>query len=215
MTRGVWWRLFCAGVGYLCGNFLTAQLAAKIAAGKAPEEIGTGNPGMANIMANVGWRAGFAVLAGDLAKTVLACGLCALWTGRYIGRDTAVLYAGEGALLGHNFPFWKRGRGGKGVTVTCAWLILYLGPLGLACCALGGLTVFIWGYLPLGAVVIPAAAIPAALAQKSWEGIFWMCAAALMMYFRHRRGLSRILRDEETPVRFKMKHKKDGRGEER
>ena len=73
------WRIVCAGVGYLFGSFLTAELVARLAAGKAPEQIGTGNPGMANIMANVGKGAGFVVLAGDLAKTFLPADCVFFW----------------------------------------------------------------------------------------------------------------------------------------
>ncbi len=51
---------------------------------------------------------------------------------------TALLYGGLGAVLGHNWPIWHKGRGGKGVAVTCAWLMLYLPVTGVLCCLAGG-----------------------------------------------------------------------------
>lgn len=206
------WRIACAGVGYLFGSFLTAELVARLAAGKAPEQIGTGNPGMANIMANVGKGAGFAVLAGDLAKTFLACGLCVLLAGSRIGTDAATLYGGVGAICGHNFPLWKRGRGGKGVTVTCAWLTLYLWPWGLGCCILGGAAVLLSGYLPIGAVLIPAAAVPAAFLFRGVEGGILVSLAALVMVTRHIRGLRRI---REGTEKKSFRRKNSERGENR
>lgn len=206
------WRAVCAGVGYLFGSFLTAELVARLAAGKAPEQIGTGNPGMANIMANVGRGAGFVVLAGDLAKTFLACGLCVLLAGSRIGIETATLYGGMGAICGHNFPLWKRGRGGKGVTVTCACLTLYLWPWGLGCCILGGLAVLLSGYLPLGAVLIPAAAVPAAFLLRGAEGGMLVSLAALVMVTRHIRGLRRI---REGTEKKSFRRKNSERGENR
>ena len=63
-------RLFCFIIGYVCGGILTAEFVARKFTGKGAAEIGTGNPGMANIMGQVGKKAGFIVLAGDIAKTL-------------------------------------------------------------------------------------------------------------------------------------------------
>ena len=79
---------------------------------------------MANIMTHLGKRAGLLVLAGDVLKTAAACWFC--WQLAPELHLTALLYGGFGAVLGHNWPFWNHGHGGKGVAVTCAWLMLYL-----------------------------------------------------------------------------------------
>ncbi len=65
-------ELFSLLIGYLCGCFLTADVVARAFAHKSVFQIGTGNPGMANVMARVGKKAGFLVLAGDIIKTLLA-----------------------------------------------------------------------------------------------------------------------------------------------
>ena len=69
-------RILCLLVGYLLGSFLTAECIARRLTDRSARDLGSGNPGMANIMATLGKGPGFAVLAGDVAKTVLACGLC-------------------------------------------------------------------------------------------------------------------------------------------
>ena len=54
-------------IGYCFGMFLTADLVALKYTGHNASKIGTtGNPGMANIMANLGMKAGLIVLVGDL-----------------------------------------------------------------------------------------------------------------------------------------------------
>lgn len=88
-------RILCLLVGYLLGSFLTAECIARRLTGRSARDLGSGNPGMANIMATLGKGPGFAVLAGDVAKTVLACGLCWLLAGPVLGH-TALLYAGRG-----------------------------------------------------------------------------------------------------------------------
>ena len=47
------YRTGCILTGYLCGCFLTAEAVSRHAAGKSASRLGTGNPGMANIMTNV------------------------------------------------------------------------------------------------------------------------------------------------------------------
>lgn len=70
------YRTGCILTGYLCGCFLTAEAVSRHAAGKSASRLGTGNPGMANIMAQLGFKWGLLVLAGDLLKTLFPCMLC-------------------------------------------------------------------------------------------------------------------------------------------
>ena len=189
-------RGLCVLIGYLFGSFLTAEVVARVTVGKSPRQIGTGNPGMANIMANVGKRAGLAVLAGDALKTLFAVLLCQFEIAPYIG-SAAVLYVGVGVVLGHNFPVWTKFHGGKGVTVTCVWLLLYLPVWGAVCCITGGLVVLLTGYLPLGAVLIPALAVPFAFWYGGAESGLVTLAVLALMLSRHYRGLRRMRRGEE------------------
>ena len=192
------WELavICTVIGYLCGCFLTSELAARLAEGKSASEIGSGNPGMANIMANLGKKAGFFVLAGDVGKTLIAFGVSWLLAGGLLGRET-FLWAGLGVVLGHNFPFWKKFRGGKGVAVTCTWLIFFMPVWGTVSCIAGGAVVLATGYLPLGAVLIPLLGTCFAFfSQGIMAGIFFLLSFLLMLS-RHYRGLLRIVRGTE------------------
>ena len=192
------WELavICTVIGYLCGCFLTAELAARLAEGKSASEIGSGNPGMANIMANLGKKAGFFVLAGDVGKTLIAFGVSWLLAGGLLGRET-FLWAGLGVVLGHNFPFWKKFRGGKGVAVTCTWLIFFMPVWGTVSCIAGRAVVLATGYLPLGAVLIPLLGTCFAFfSQGIMAGIFFLLSFLLMLS-RHYRGLLRIVRGTE------------------
>lgn len=99
-------------IGYFAGCFLTAAIVARVAKGRNIREIGTGNPGMANVMANIGKKAGVIVLLGDILKTVLGMGVAWALFGSSLGRN-AFLWSGLGCVLGHNFPFWCKGKGGK------------------------------------------------------------------------------------------------------
>lgn len=192
------WELavICTVIGYLCGCFLTAELAARLAEGKSASEIGSGNPGMANIMANLGKKAGFFVLAGDVGKTLIAFGVSWLLAGGLLGRET-FLWAGLGVVLGHNFPFWKKFRGGKGVAVTCTWLIFFMPVWGTVSCIAGGAVVLATGYLPLGAVLIPLLGTCFAFFSQGIMADIFFLLSFLLMLSRHYRGLLRIVRGTE------------------
>ncbi len=191
-------RLWCLALGYALGSFLTAELVSRRVAGKSCAEIGSGNPGMANVMAQLGFWPGTAVLAGDAAKTALACGLGFWLWGGALGR-LAVLYAGLGAALGHDFPAWRRFRGGKSVAVTVVALLLFSPVWGTLAAVLGMLAVFSTGWLPLGAVLIPLLFLPAAFAVYGAEAGTLSAVLALLMLALHWDGLARVCAGKEPP----------------
>jgi glycerol-3-phosphate acyltransferase PlsY len=120
-----WYAVWIAGVaGYLAGSVLTADLVARAASRHAAavdiRAVGSGNPGAANVMANLGTAWGLAVLAGDIAKGILAA-----LVGRVIAGPAGAYAAGIGAVAGHCFPAWSGFRGGKGVATSAGttWVL--------------------------------------------------------------------------------------------
>lgn len=119
------YRVWVAGVaGYLVGGILTADLVARAAARRDGEQVdlrttGSGNPGAANVMANLGTGWGVAVLAGDIAK-----GAAGAQAGRWIAGDAGAYAAGIGAVAGHCFPAFARFKGGKGVATSAGTTVV-------------------------------------------------------------------------------------------
>lgn len=127
-------RLICLLIGYGFGLFQTSVIIGKVK-GFDIRKMGSGNAGTTNMLRNMGIGYALATLAGDLLKCVFAILLCTA-----IFRDRAPqmlpllrMYAGIGAVLGHDFPFYLHFRGGKGVATT-AGLILAFNPLGGVIC---------------------------------------------------------------------------------
>ena len=185
------------------GLVLFAEIISRARLKKSARDIGSHNPGTANITRQMGIKWGLVVLAGDLLKTAAACWLCAALFPE-LGR-LAYLWAGLGVTLGHNFPVWARFRGGKGVATTCAFLVLF-SPLWCGpCVVLGGAVVLLTGYLPVAAVVITAAALLPLWHFAGAEGLALGIAALVLMILRHRPGLLRALRGEERRALRKKK----------
>ena len=188
-------------IGYVCGNFLTARAVVRLKEKKGIEEIGTGNPGMANVAAQLGVGWGLLVLALDGAKTVLAVYLCRRLLFWQEG-DVMILYAGLGTVLGHNYPFWHQFKGGKGVAVTCVTLLIASPLWGMVCCVAGLVAVLLTKYLAVGALVIPVLFIvPAFLHLGSEAGIAASVIAAIML-IRHIGAVKNIAAGTEKKTKL-------------
>lgn len=106
-------RTFLAGAaGYLLGTFPSADLAARAATGGTVDlrSAGSGNPGGANAVKVLGATWGYGIMAADISKGALACGV-----GRRMAGSRGAHLAGTMSVIGHCFPAWNGFRGGKGV----------------------------------------------------------------------------------------------------
>lgn len=109
-------RLVCLAIGYILGLFQTGYLVGKAKHIDIRNE-GSGNAGSTNAVRVMGWKAGLITFAGDVLKCVIAITIV-----RFIYKDSDIrpllaMYAGVGATLGHNFPFYLKFKGGKGIAV--------------------------------------------------------------------------------------------------
>ncbi len=101
-------------IGYLLGTVSTADLVVKRSgAGADLRTSGTGNPGAANAMKILGTKAGLTVMAGDIAKGAIACGV-----GAALAGPTGAHLAGTASVAGHCYPVWNGFKGGKGVAAS-------------------------------------------------------------------------------------------------
>lgn len=196
-------------IGYLLGNFLTAEVVIHVLTGHGADQLGTShNPGMANVTAHLGVKPGLLVLAGDLGKTGLAMWLAWLLAGPEIGK-LAVWYAGLGATLGHDFPFWRHFRGGKGVATTCFTIGICSLLWGILADLLGALVVVLTHSLPVGAMVIPLAFLIPAFALYGPEAGAIVVALGVLTAYSHRTGLRQALSGggERTDVLGGIRHR--------
>jgi glycerol-3-phosphate acyltransferase PlsY len=200
-------RILCVAVGYLCGCFLTAELVARHKTGRSAGSIGSKNPGMANIGGLFGVKWAAVTLAGDVLKTALACLLCRYVLFPSLGR-TAILYAGLGAALGHGFPFWRGFRGGRGVAVTCTYMVLFSPLWGLAANVAGLCVLLAAGYPAAGALVIPSLCLIPIFRGAGLEAGLVASAGTALLFFLHRDSLQRMAAGTEKKTDLLAKWKK-------
>ncbi len=145
--------LYCIGIGYLFGCFLTASLIGRIHHIDIFEK-GSGNPGMTNTIKVLGKTAGILVLAGDILKTLLAILLCEFLFPEL--GSLCALYTGFGVCLGHCFPFWHHFQGGKGVACVAVSYVLFNPVAGIAALLAGDAIQLFFKKIKLAAAAISA-----------------------------------------------------------
>ena len=125
-------RVLCLIIGYMCGLIETGVIYGKMK-GVDIRKHGSGNLGMTNALRVLGPKAGLVVFIGDLLKAFIPC-LIANIVFRNIYPDTYmvyVLYTGLGAVLGHNFPFYMKFKGGKGIATGFGVMLVLNWKVGL------------------------------------------------------------------------------------
>ncbi|MGN0464546.1 MAG: glycerol-3-phosphate acyltransferase [Acutalibacteraceae bacterium] len=117
-------RILSLLIGCLFGNFQSSYIFVKAAKGIDIRTVGSHNAGTMNTTVSQGVGLGAVTFLADVLKTVLASLVC-LWLFGNEGRELILSYTCLGVALGHEFPFWLGFRGGKGVAVALAFLIMF------------------------------------------------------------------------------------------
>ncbi len=173
-------------IGYVYGCFMTGEIVARAVTGRSARSIGTsGNPGMANIMAHVGILPGLVTLAGDLGKCIAAAAVSQLLFRDVLPGRLAVLWAGRGCTIGHDWPVPWRFRGGKGVATQCAVIVLFSPFFGIISCLAGMAAVFVTQYLSVGGAVIPAVFTVLCLCRGQAEAAAASAVLTLLAVLKH------------------------------
>lgn len=117
--------LICLFVGYFCGCISTGVILGKIY-GVNLKQHGSGNIGTTNALRTLGAKAGAITLIGDIAKTIIPIVVMRIiLESSEISPHLIALYTGLGAVIGHNFPFYMKFQGGKGMAATAGMILAF------------------------------------------------------------------------------------------
>lgn len=150
LSRGI-----CLAIGYIFGLFQTGYIYGK-AHNVDIRQQGSGNAGTTNALRTLGWKAGLITFIGDLGKAMLAMLVAwLLFHEKYPdGVKLLEMYAGFGAVLGHNFPFYLKFKGGKGIACTSGFILAYCPFMAPICLILFIGAVVITRYVSLGSILV-------------------------------------------------------------
>ena len=219
-------RVICLVIGYVFGLFQTSYIYGKLH-GIDIRDYGSGNAGTTNTLRVLGMKAGILVLAGDIVKCILAIVVSGLIFDKTHPDMIYLLkiYAAAGAILGHNFPFYLRFKGGKGIAAT-AGMILAFHPyfIPVAVVVFFGIF-FTTHYVSLGSLILYAVFF-VEMVVLGQTGVFGMTQPLLnelyivtavltvMAYYKHKENIKRLLSGTERKTYLSHKNKESAEGGE-
>lgn len=206
-------RIICVCIGYAFGLLQTGYIYGKIHHVDIRKQ-GSGNAGTTNALRTLGWKAGLVTLLGDAFKCVFAVAAVHLIykNSRADILPLLSMYAGMGAVLGHNYPFYMKFKGGKGIAATAGLLLSTTTPVMVLIC----LVVFVGlvavtQYVSVGSLVVVIIYLLEIIYQGQ-TGAYGMAynylyemygiAAFLMVlaFFKHRENIRRLLKGTENKI---------------
>lgn len=198
-------------VAYLFGSIPSGFLVIKATTGKDIREYGSGNIGMANAYRVGGAIPALLVLLGDALKGALP-----VLVAREVLElpDLVVVLVGLAAIVGHDFPIFLRGHGGKGVA-TSLGVITALAPLvGLAAIVVWWVVILIWRYSSLASLTMLFAASVfmfvydrfVVTVDRDRHPLFTVFVVALLVVaiVQHRQNIDRLLHGRELKITDKQ-----------
>lgn len=202
-------RLLCIVIGYVFGMIQTGYFYGKMRKIDIREH-GSGNAGTTNTLRTLGWKAGAITFLGDCLKCVAAVVIArAIFYGSEIPGILLGLYAGFGAVLGHNYPFYLKFKGGKGIACM-AGVIITLHPVFVAISlVVFASVVLITRYVSVGSLVLMVVFVAQVVVYGQMGGFglsgmnlyeFYGLSIflAVLAFIRHRKNIVRLLQGTEN-----------------
>ena len=148
-------RLFCVLIGYLLGMISCSYIVGKLH-GVDIRKHGSGNLGATNTMRALGKKAGFLVMFLDFAKVVIAVVIVRLLFSEAYANEKFFLqsYTLLGCILGHDFPFYLKFKGGKGCACIGGFAIFFYPYVAMVLATLFAILLIITKYISLGTMFL-------------------------------------------------------------
>lgn len=176
---------------YCLGSISFAIVVSKLMRLPDPRSYGSKNPGATNVLRTGKKTAAVLTLAGDAGK-----GWLAVWLAWALGGDVPA--AGLAVFLGHLYPVFHRFKGGKGVATAAGVLLGFNLWLGLATLATWIAIAVFFRYSSLAALLAALLAPVYAWFLKLDEFLLVVAAIGLMLIWRHRGNIARLIAGTES-----------------
>ena len=220
-------RIVCLLIGYVFGMFETAYFVGK-AYGVDIRKQGSGNTGTTNALRVLGKKAGLLVFLGDIFKTIAAVVICYfIFRERFPEEIYLIkLYAGFGSILGHNFPFYLKFKGGKGIAAMAGMFLAFHWMYIPVAAVLFFTTFALTNYVSLGSLIMAAGFFIQTVIMCLAGGfvaygggaipdpvLIEMCVMAFIIaamgFIRHKENIKKLAKGEERKTYLFKKNKEE------
>ena len=196
---------------YLLGSLAFAVLVSKAMGLDDPRTFGSKNPGATNVLRSGSKAAAAVTLLLDAMKGFVPVVLVKAFGARYGLGDGTMALVGLAAFLGHLYPVFFRFQGGKGVATFIGVVFGVHWALGVATGLTWLIIAFFFRYSSLASLV---SAVFAPVYYLLGGGIAWdadtpvaaaLFAMALLLAWRHRANIERLVQGKESRLGSKKK----------
>src|ERR1700694_5139633 len=191
--------LAVVAAAYLLGSVSFAVVVSKIFRLPDPHSYGSGNPGATNVLRTGNKAAAVLTLAGDGLKGFVAVALASRLGASWGDASLATAGAALAVFVGHLYPIFHRFAGGKGAATAAGIAFGLSWQLGLA-------VLIVWLVVALAFRISSLASIVAAIAAPplgfyflgNWPEAWVLIPIALLLVWRHRANIRKLLAGNET-----------------
>ena len=221
-------RVICLILGYLLGSVIQAGYWYGRLNHIDIRKYGSGNAGTTNVMRTLGRKAGIITYLFDALKPIICTVIIHFVFGNKNGNELLlIMYGGLGVVVGHNFPFYLKFKGGKGIAASSGDVLslLFYPANCWAFTVLGAVTsasvTYISKYVSLGSLV--------AISLWFIEFVIWGCAGwlplegnvlyesygvvfviTLLAFIRHSGNIKRLINGTDRKIGQKKTEEANG-----
>ncbi|HCR28570.1 MAG TPA: acyl-phosphate glycerol 3-phosphate acyltransferase [Opitutae bacterium] len=187
-----------AGIGYALGSLAFGYWVAK-ANGLDIFSVGSRNPGATNVKRSVGKGAGNLVFVLDFLKGLIAAGWPLIAYSKYPVPEYYALVGMFGAVIGHSFSAFTRFKGGKGVATMLGGVLALMPWVALIGLAVWALVFYSTRYVSLSSIFMAVSLPVSNWLLESAKALIWVSVLlAIVIVYRHKSNIGRLLRGEEN-----------------
>ncbi|MBR0381831.1 MAG: glycerol-3-phosphate 1-O-acyltransferase PlsY [Eubacterium sp.] len=200
-------------IGYFLGCIECGYYVGKILKGVDIREYGSGNPGSTNVLRTLGWQYALLTFLGDALKGFIPVMLVKLFLSPHlpgVHGELIQLVTGFAVVIGHNYPFNLKFKGGKGAASTGAIMLAFDWRMGLMCLAIFIVVVALTRYVSLGSMLYSVClVIEMAILHPHWQLVLMVALFPIFSIYRHRSNISRLLAGTESKIGQKVSVNKE------
>lgn len=184
-------------ISYFVGTISGSYIIGNLFLNKDIRKYGSGNAGTTNAMRVLGKKAGVLTFLIDFLKGALVTLII-----RRIFGDEFVPLAILGAVIGHDFPFYMKFKGGKGVATTLGALALFNFPLTLICYVVWVLGTVLTKMVSVGSILffVSIIIVYSFMSNLVMSNILIIDIIAVIGIIRHKDNIKRIIAGNENKI---------------
>lgn len=191
-------------IGYFLGCFQSSFIFGKFLKGVDIRNLGNGNAGASNSVNTLGWKFGILVGLSDIFKAIISLLIVQAIFKDSITTDKLSFFSflnGFFVILGHNYPFYMKFKGGKGTASLIGLLIALDFRMAILCILTIVIVTIVTNYIALGTIGLLVVMIVCTILFGYSKGsIVIAILISLLSLYKHLPNMKNIMAGTEVKL---------------